>query len=284
MNRYRTAKRVIGERITSALLERGFGKNHVEQLVGEKLFRGGPSSKTLQVFLQSLWPVHTELELIRVGRQQDGGYIVPNDFSGVRTCFSPGVGDSSDFEDAIYKQFGIQSFLADGTVTGPPNPQAHLSFIKKNIEPYDSESTMTLESWVSTQSSASDELILQMDIEGGEYAALLGLSTERLLQFRILVIEFHDLHAMGTTFGFQIIKAVFMKLLQGFYVVHIHPNNCCSVFNIHGVLVPPVVEFTFLRKDRSQSLGYVRDFPHPLDASNVPRNEQILLPAEWHSS
>ncbi len=283
MNAYKTAKRAVGERITSSLLERGFGDAHVKRVALAKQFKRGPSSQALQAFIQSVWPVRTEFELIRVGPERDGGYLVPDDFAGLVTCFSPGVGDSSAFEDAIYGLFGVRSLLADGTVTGPPKPEDHLSFTQKNIQPYDSELTMTLESWVSTSSSPSDELILQMDIEGGEYAAILGLSAERLLQFRILILEFHSLDALQTNFGFQIIEATFKKLLQHFHVVHIHPNNCCPAKNINGVNVPPVMEFTLLRKDRSRSVGYARKFPHPLDASNVSTKDVLPLPVEWYS-
>ena len=43
-------------------------------------------------------PVKTEHELIRIGGSKDGGYLVPNDLSGIQACFSPGVSDLADFK------------------------------------------------------------------------------------------------------------------------------------------------------------------------------------------
>ncbi|GAA8254482.1 hypothetical protein HpDR16_05330 [Helicobacter pylori] len=39
-----------------------------------------------------------------MGAKYDGGYLVPNDFKGIKVLFSPGVGNESAFEEDFYRQ------------------------------------------------------------------------------------------------------------------------------------------------------------------------------------
>jgi hypothetical protein len=66
-------------------------------------------------------------------------------------------------------------------------------------------------------------------------------------------------------------------------VVHVHPNNGGGVIKVGRFEVPRVVEFTFLRKDRSPMLGFRQDFPHPLDAPNLIEIPDTSLPTCWTS-
>lgn len=100
-----------------------------------------------------------------------------------------------------------------------------------------------------------------MDIEGAEYEALLAVSLESLQKFRILVVEFHFVTRwFGNPFFRVVVKRVFDKLLRDFDVVHIHPNNFGKTEEISGVTVPPLLEFTLLRKDRFKKEHTVRSF------------------------
>jgi hypothetical protein len=46
-----------------------------------------------------LWPITTQHELIRLGGNGDGGYLVPDDLDGLDYCFSPGVSITANFEN-----------------------------------------------------------------------------------------------------------------------------------------------------------------------------------------
>lgn len=67
-----------------------------------------------------LWPVKTRFPLIRIGSENDGGYLIPNDLYGITACFSPGVDINSSFEKELLKREGIPSHLADYSVDAPP--------------------------------------------------------------------------------------------------------------------------------------------------------------------
>ena len=142
---------------------------------------------------------------------------------------------------------------------------------------------MTLDTWIEhTPGLEKDgDLLLQMDIEGAEYSSLLSLSPKNLKRFRILIIEFHNIESWGDPAFFKIVTATFKKLLTYFMVVHNHPNNCCGLVNLGGVLAPRVFELTLIRRDRSGSLGRCESFPHELDRPNLLERPDLVLPANW---
>ena len=141
---------------------------------------------------------------------------------------------------------------------------------------------MTLDTWVQLKAQTNDDLLLQMDIEESEYSVIFDTSTETLNKFRILVIEFHGLENLFNPMGFELINLTFTKLLNHFEVVHIHPNNCNQPIVSNGFSIPPVMEFTFLRKDRITQKRYSLHFPHQLDRPNVADKVDFPLPQCWY--
>jgi hypothetical protein len=63
---------------------------------------------------------------------------------------------------------------------------------------------------------------------------------------------------------------VFKKLTKNFGVVHVHANNGHGVNIIANVMVPHVLEITFVNRQRYR-IGVTDEiFPGPLDAPNEP--------------
>lgn len=242
-----------------------------------------PTEK-LNNLANNLKPVRTQHQLIRIGSEFDGGYLVPDDLAGISACFSPGVNENASFEQDLQQKFGIGSHLADFSVSGPPNSFKPLSFTKKFIGATDDDVFMTMDTWAKNTNELSDnqDLLLQMDIEGFEYISLLRLSTEVLKRFRIIIIEIHDVEAWGNPHFFNVIEAFFNMLLQHFWVVHNHPNNCCGIVQLHEFSGPRVFELTLHRKDRATPQGHCQAFPHPLDRPNLSDRDDLVLPAHWH--
>jgi Methyltransferase FkbM domain len=222
-------------------------------------------------------------ELIRIGGKGDGGYLIPDDMLGIEECFSPGVSDIAQFECELLSR-GIKCYLADYSVDAPPFIHDRIDFEKKFLGAEDDEKFTRLSSWIERKYSGSADLILQMDIEGAEYQILLESPDELLAKFRVIVIEFHHLNRLYEVMGFDLIDLTFRKLLKQFYIGHIHPNNCRMPIDHFGYSVPPVMEFTFVRKDRPPTFEKsTLKYPHQLDSPNVEGTQDVVLPECWRA-
>lgn len=236
----------------------------------------------LAALIESLHPVDAGIELIRLGPDGDGGYLVPDDLDGIEYALSPGVSDESGFEAALAAR-GIRVFLADYSVDGPAESNPLFSFDKKYVGCLENEQFMTLDGWKQARAPGyAGDLLVQMDIEGGEFETIMNLSPMLLQQIRIFIIEFHYLHQLWNKPWFRLVSRVFEKLLGTHTVVHIHPNNCCGSFTSRGLTLPRIAEFTFLRNDRVRTRRYRSDFPHVLDRENVPGKRPLVLPRCWY--
>jgi hypothetical protein len=222
--------------------------------------------------LKSYWkmvqPSSNGHKLVRVGGESDGGYLLPDDLNGIKYCFSPGAGAIWTFEDSLGSKYGIESMVCDGTIENYPSFSYLKSFIPKNVGLAESENVISFESWIAEAGANPGDLLLQMDIEGGEYPILSSIDSDFLKRFRIVVLELHDLHllALPSSFSYQY-SQLMIKLLKNFDVVHLHPNNCGGSYIAHGMLFPKVIEITLHRKDRSKELKTAK-IPNPLDYPN----------------
>ena len=229
-------------------------------------------------------PVGCTRDLIRIGGDGDGAYLLPDHLEGIEACFSPGVSTIVNFESELGCEHGIASYLCDASVDAAdlsldPNLQF---FSRKWLGSFDGEDTQSLDAWVLASDHAdSRNLLLQMDIEGSEYNALLAASDSVLARFRILIIEFHKLDALQSSrFLNTRFLPVMRKLLEQFDCVHAHANNCLPAVDLRGYAVPPVLELTFYRKH--ENLGSRQPWrPHPLDVVNVPSHPPLDLGAPW---
>ncbi len=235
--------------------------------------------------IKNMHPYITQTDLIRLGPNGDGGYLVPDDLIGIEACFSAGVDQISEFESDCFKK-GMKIFLADFSVDSPKLDLSteHFNFIKKFIGCTNNEKYCTMDTWVSDKIvSLNSELLLQMDIEGGEIASIISMSDSLMKRFRIMVIEFHGIDCLWNPEYFNTFETVINKILKTHICVHIHPNNYFGISTQFGIEIPRLAEFTFYRKDRIIHLEKSLKFPHNLDFDNVKSNKSIYLPSIWYS-
>jgi hypothetical protein len=235
------------------------------------------NSHELINFLTLLYPKNTEHELIRIGSEADGGYLVPNDLIGVNICFSPGVSDNSNFENELSKKYNIKSFMCDNSVNGPSIKNNLFVFDKLHLDVINTKNTIRLKDWFKKYDEGSTSNLLQMDIEGAEYKVILDTPLKILKNFRILVVEFHHFDLLFNEMYFTTMSSAIKKLLQDFEILHLHPNNCCGIFEYNNIRIPKVVELTFINKDRLKSEKYpkvsnvnnILDYKNVLEKSNL---------------
>jgi len=245
----------------------------------------------ISALIHALHPRDSGIDLIRLGPDGDGGYLIPDDLRGIEYGFSPGVSTESGFEADLAKR-GLKIYLADYSVDSAASNNPNLFFDKKFIGSLSNGEFMTLDEWKNKKiPDYNGDLILQMDIEGAEFEAMMSVSSSLLSQFRIMVIEFHFLQELFNRPYFDLSSRVFRKILQSHTVVHIHPNNCCGSVKVpnkwtHGsrmecLEIPRVSEFTFYRNDKIRKESYCRVFPHSLDRDNTSK-PSLVLPHCWY--
>jgi hypothetical protein len=256
-------------------LRRAMGLDHPPQTKDEDILR----------LIHKLQPRNCGIELVRIGGACDGGYLVPDDFEGIEYCFSPGVNTCSEFESQLADRYNIKSFLADYSVEAPPIVRPEFTFDKKFLGACDRAHYITLPSWKDKYiKDYGGDLLLEMDIEGSEYEVILNTPDHLLNQFRIMIVEFHDLHKLFDPFAFRLFSTCFEKVLELFHVAHIHPNNHCLPVKKGDVVIPKLLEITFLNKRRVTSTTPQTDFPHKLDVDNAPGGMHLVLPKCWYAS
>ena len=63
--------------------------------------------------LKKLTPYEVGFELIRLGENSDGGYLLPKDLDNIKYCYSAGVGYVTKFENDLEEKFNIKSKMLD---------------------------------------------------------------------------------------------------------------------------------------------------------------------------
>jgi hypothetical protein len=210
------------------------------------------------------------------------------------------VRNSKTFEDELATEHGIRSHLLDFSSDlekfSTPLISGMQTFTKKWLGASNDATTITMAEWIrKSEPDASEDLMLQIDIEGAEWPILGDIDVEVLRRFRIVVIKLHKLDDMFTdpTLFDSRARLAFKNLQNVFTVIHAHPNNCCGASgNLFGsgMRIPRTLELTmvrtdFLEKALKKAAPRQPELPHPLDIGrNVPGTPPIFLGNGWRSS
>lgn len=262
-------------------------KSRIKQFAFQRgilLLKKAASSGEVEKFLARFRDNYVSVEMVRIGGDGDGGYLLPNVFESISYCFSPGVEYTAKFEGELSSKYGIKSFMADASVPSAPFEDENFVFIPKFLGNRTDGNFITLSDWMNDSlGSDSGNNILQMDIEGGEYDVLALESAETLAKFSVMAIEFHKLQNMLEPHFLRMISNIFEKIYQNFSICHVHPNNCCGIVSLNGLEIPRVIEVSFIRNDlvdRFKSDSKVL-LPHELDRKSVEKYEDISMPDAW---
>ena len=80
-------------------------KKLCEALLERDIFTSKKTSDSkIKDLLKLIQPKSIDINHIRIGGKNDGGYLVPEDLDEVKYCFSPGVGNISFFENELSKK------------------------------------------------------------------------------------------------------------------------------------------------------------------------------------
>ncbi len=128
-------------------------------------------------------PIKISIPLTRLGSDNDGGYLIPDDFGGVVACFSPGVSTNTSFETSLLEKYNVPSYLTDPTLTANQRDEIDKIFDleDKYLGGCNDRDMFDLENWMQIKgygACTNYSLVLQMDIEGYEFDVLLATLKE----------------------------------------------------------------------------------------------------------
>ena len=214
---------------------------------------------------------------VRLGRQNDGGYVMLEDFEGVGAAFSFGIGDDSSWDLDVANR-GIATYQFDHTIASAPASHPNLHFYSRKILPKPHEDGETIAGLLERHGGGPGARnLLKMDIEGDEWPILEHAELDHLQRFTQIVCEFHNFsHAAHPSWCARA-TAVMDKLSQAFQVVHVHGNNTLSLVCIGNVPFPEVLEVTLANRECYQFEDTDQSFPTLLDQPNSIGSADLYL-------
>ena len=241
---------------------------------------GNVNNKSILNAINLLRPFDLGHEFVRIGGSADGSYILPKITNEIEYCFSAGYGENCSFEKEL-ENYNIKSFLADYNYDAPTE-LTNFQYEKKFIKSYTDDQSININSWIeSSAPKDAKNMIMQMDIEGGEYELLHAITENNLNRFKVMVIELHHLHSVNNLVFHRYFVACLKKLKKYFEVFFLHPNNCCGVSNFNGIIFPKVLEITLVNKSAIKKKEKFDDTKKNLVIKNFLEKEMINLPDYW---
>ncbi len=217
-----------------------------------------------------------DYELIRVGKNHDGGYIMLNDFRHDYIAYSFGIGWEISWDRWI-ADCGINVYCYDHTIERLPQNYHRLNFNKVGISGSDDikENLLSLPTILYRNGHMHNKnLILKMDVEGSEWEFINSISSDVLKQFLQISFELHDLTDINNSK--KVISAL-EKLNETHQVVWIHANNNGEVGKAADILIPNLLEVTYANREQYTFKPTIYNCPLNIDYPNIEDRHEIEL-------
>ena len=218
--------------------------------------------------MNNLLEVYHSDNKIRLGRNEDGGYVMIALEGGYDCYLSCGVGDQECFSRDFISTYNMNKedcYGFDGTIVDYPwQFTTNINFVKKNINNFDDQDNTDL----SFVTKKYNNIFLKMDIEGGEYPWLLATDDSTLQKFKQIVIEIHG--TSDGNWGCTLLnkQKCLEKLNKTHYLVHAHGNNNGTQTGN----IPDVIELTYVNKKCFSSVPEKNKVPFPIKNLDYPNN------------
>lgn len=204
----------------------------------------------------------------RIGKENDGGYIVANipDIK-YSVLLSGGISNDISFENNFIETYKTECFAFDGSVGSITSK--NINFKSQYISMKETNNTTNLHSYIDKY----EKIFIKMDIEGAEIEWISSLNENHFNKIEQMVIEFHR------PFSDEAQKNL-NRLSEFFKLIHLHPNNCCGSSIRGNVSIPEVFECTYLHNryfDMSNLKLNKEELPSALDMKNVLNNPEISI-------
>ena len=240
---------------------------------------GGAADERLLEFARTIRPMASPgLDLIRVGGPTDGGYVMADPLA-AGGAISIGVGSDVSWDQDIGAR-GIPVAMFDHTVRKPPGHVPNGTFYRLGIGPGQGPKTQPLGQLLMVAGfTGRDDLLLKMDVEGAEWAALTEPGPADLQPFTQIVLELHCIAGLKDERSAEPILAAIEHLTTSHVPVHVHANNYDELVRFGNWWFPNAIELTLIRRNTLADAQPATSLRTDLDAPCDPRVTEIDLTA-----
>lgn len=166
----------------------------------------------------------TNCDIQRFGNSHDGGYLLcGNLLSKSQVAYSYGIDGRDEWGCDVSRQYKLNVHQYDCfNLTQPTCEGGQFTFhpecIAGTTSRVDGRDFDTLSRQIDRNGDTGKNLVLKMDIEGGEWESLAATPDEQLSLIDQIAIEFHGVSRTE-------VLSVIEKLKRNFYIVNVHINN-----------------------------------------------------------
>lgn len=217
--------------------------------------------------------------LIRIGGKNDGAYIMLDDFIDCNIAYSFGIGDNISWDEDMVGR-GIEIYCYDHTIECIPKTNDKLHFRKIGISGKDYFNDNLLSLATILRSNCHDmkkNFVLKMDVEGAEWEFINSIDLDILSRFSQITFELHGLTDMNRS---EEIINVLTKINKTHQSIWVHANNAGRVEQARNIVIPDLLEITYVLKDRYDFEDIEYSCPLDIDEPNLADRFDIRL-SDW---
>jgi hypothetical protein len=227
--------------------------------------------------MESLIIYTPSFEKKRVGKDNDGGYVIVELPAKYDLFLSGGIYDDNTFENMFLQKYpNTPCYAFDGSVYSLAQPNPDIIFVKKNLGNVTNDAETNLHDYMRDYNN----IFMKLDIEGHEFRILpTFFENQYINKIKQMVIEIHtpaDIELYSDYYiGLQHIKNkhmfdMFHKINKTHTLVHLHANNACKMNTVDGINIPHVFEVTFIRNDFvTDKMKNTERLPTSIDMKNL---------------
>jgi len=238
-------------------------------------------------FINSITPKKINSKKIRVGPNEDGGYVISECMLDNCSClFTYGVGNETRFEQDFVKKYKKQVYMFDHTINKNSYKDEYVNFFNEGLG-----FEKNCDTFINHYNKLNIEgaVLLKIDIEGSEYDFF---EKTDILELSNIVtgicIEVHSLNSENYRNRFI---EIFNRLNEYFVLVHVHGNNWGGTFTYDDYQIPAIMELTFVNRQIAKNIEECNEkypiknldyantmlYPPDLELSYINKNREFAV-------
>lgn len=216
----------------------------------------------------------------RFGSDNDGGYILLDDFPPDTIVYSFGINTAASFE-ASMAQKGFACFIHDPAITGLSTASPLFHCFARGLHWRDDpdHALYSLESLLTENGHTNTKnMILKIAVKSGEWEVLSLIPDHVLPLFRQIIVKFRNCTAIDSLMLREHMFRALSLLNKSHFVTHIHADNNDEYLLAGGIPFPGTLEVSYARKADFKAEPRLKCFPTSLDMPNNQLRADYYMP------